>query len=88
MNTRLALEIITTIGFYKNGACSTCQDVKKVWELTFPNKKIPMQKNSIDKQNEKSIDWEKAKLKLYEAAISYLVGKLDKPPSITHKSTG
>lgn len=78
MNAKLALQIISTIGYYKDGVTSTPTNIKNIWYSAFPTRDLPKiyQKTYID--NENWINWDKAKLELYECAISYLSSKIDK----------
>ena len=79
MNAKLALQIVTTIGYYKDGTSSTCKDIRNIWHNVFPAKDLPVIRQKTYMAKEESwINWDKAKLMLYEEAIEFLAKKLDK----------
>lgn len=77
MDTKLALQIITTIGYYKDGASSTPCSIKEIWHKVFREKELPRFHQNTFMGQDSWINWDAAKLALYEAAINYLSDKID-----------
>lgn len=78
MNAKLALQIITTIGYYKDGVASTPYNIKEIWYQVFPNRELPKVHADTYMGNDSWVNWDRAKLELYEKAINFIAEKLDR----------
>jgi hypothetical protein len=77
MNSTLALQIITTIGYYRDNHSSAPYNIREIWWRVF-NRDLPLVHQRTFGGDESWVNWDKAKRELYEAAINYIADKLNK----------